>query len=95
MSDELHSMLAEAGFYAPGSYHDGGQDYTCPIADCCGATLSELIGACGNSFYSLTRGGKGKYSWHADELESEAVQRIGYGHTAEEAVASLWLELRK
>ena len=64
-------------------------------------TLSELIEACGESFYSLCRkknGGNNK--WVAvDSFENVAYREWGSGikhfETAEEAVANLWLALNK
>lgn len=56
-------------------------------------TLSELIEACGENFYSLYRHQKDKWQAHStgDLWDIE----IAHGPTPEEAVANLWLALNK
>lgn len=58
--------------------------------------LSELIKACGDIFYSLTRSVDGIH-WMADiyDIEDSTRQVITGGDTAEEAVANLWLKLQE
>lgn len=58
-------------------------------------TLSELIGACGETFYSLvTSGNELNMHWIATcRLDQDLNQNFGEGDTAEEAVANLWLSL--
>lgn len=53
-------------------------------------TLSELIEACGDSFYSLHIVSTTKGNWEARATSDE----IGTGFTPEEAVANLWLALQ-
>jgi hypothetical protein len=56
--------------------------------------LSELIEACGKAFKEL---GKHDAGWYAiGDREDENVERSsGYAHSPEEAVARLWLILKK
>ena len=63
----------------------------CPFVECCGATLSELIEACGDRFHALK-------IYHEPEVECMAMPRTGRterGKTPEEAVARLWLAVNK
>lgn len=53
-------------------------------------TLSELIEACGEEFYKLTKQVEG---WYA--MSMSALKEIGPCPTPEEAVARLWLALNK
>lgn len=56
-------------------------------------TLSELIEACGEDFWSLTR--VNKVMWGATVLDNEMnMKYLGEGSTPEEAVANLWLMLQ-
>ncbi len=62
-------------------------------------TLSELIEACGGGFETLSNGiGMFSSNWTAgryDTYESEWLQPYGEGDIPEEAVANLYLELKK
>ena len=57
-------------------------------------TLSELIEACGNDFYSLSYVGESgsEKMWEADSNNTDI---FVYGKTPEEAVAYLFLKLKK
>ena len=55
-------------------------------------TLSELIEACGDDFFQLT---KGSNQWYAENDDGEGNIPIQSGSTPEEAVVKLWLELNK
>lgn len=67
-------------------------------------SLSELIAACGEEFYDLTRAIDGTFhamSWGEDrtdlgggKCEPGCCGKVGKGATPEEAVAHLWLALR-
>ncbi len=58
-------------------------------------TLSELIEACGDGFYSIyKRLDEVEKTWIAETLEDYPTGwKQTYGATPEEAVAKLWLEL--
>jgi hypothetical protein len=61
-------------------------------------TLSELIEACGDSFYCVIRGrGTMEGVWIASQMTSPEfnLNKTSQGSTPEEAVAKLWLELNK
>lgn len=55
-------------------------------------TLSELIEACGDVFYSLTQKPITRY-WLAKAFIDYEILKETKGSTPEEAVANLWLEL--
>ena len=54
-------------------------------------TLSELIEACGDDFYSLYRHNR---EWQAHSNSDQWDTEIAIGETKEEAVAKLWLALQ-
>ena len=69
-----------------GECGDGG-----PISDEIPVTLSELIEACGESLFSLTRHADiWQTNWIKDGIPGETA-----GRTPEEAVANLWLKLHE
>ena len=79
MNYELAKELKDAGFpfdWPPDA-----------IVDSVVPTLSELIEACGDGFYDLSR--EGEQDWIAGNQEIDAC----VGHSSEEAVARLWLAL--
>jgi len=91
ISYKLAKQLKEAGFpqKKPLFYdYTRKEKYKIP-------TLSELIEACGNKFGSLTRFKNiktGKAFWVANDL----MEQVGENsNSPEEAVAKLWLELKK
>lgn len=99
MSDDLHVELIEAGFY--GEDAKLAHNY-CPFSECCGASLSELIEACGEQFYGLVKQNDG---WEALSVYNAEGKLVGpsvrlkqvqcKGITPEEAVARLWLVLNE
>ena len=54
-------------------------------------TPSELIEACGESFYNLVK----QQVWVARAYNEKEDEYVGTGNTPEEAVAELWLALNK
>lgn len=66
---------------------------TCGYSDICRPSLEELIEACGEKFVSLNKVIDPK-GWSC-EIENEDEEIIGetFGHTPDEACASLWLTL--
>lgn len=58
--------------------------------------LSELIEACGEEFYSLTKNPLTPKLWDACRIkDSSGARRTILAHTPEEAVAGLWLALNE
>jgi len=57
-------------------------------------TLSELIGACGDDFYGLKKGGSVWVVESTQNIRGES-KWIGGNFTPEEAVAKLWLALNE
>jgi len=96
MKYELAKQLKEAGFPQPGlpeGVH--GRDAWEPFKP----TLSELISACGEEFYSLEKDlTSGVWRWRVfkrGEFQLPRTDGVYWGDTPESAVASLWLELNK
>ena len=87
MDYELAKELKDAGF--PQHPHCG----TCPNMEFCIPTLSELIAACGDEFYSLVKAETGEWFAYSSTDELNTVAKRG-GKTPEEAVSRLWLALR-
>lgn len=89
MNYELAKQLKDAGFPWP---TDKEKYDIC----CWEPTLSELIEACGNNFELLTSRSVG-IKWRADSWPWGTLKKNveGKGDTPEEAVARLWIELRK
>lgn len=92
MNDELHNKLMEAGFYGDSIVEtDGKIEHTvCPFADCCGASLSELIEACGNNFGDIKRMENGRFG-----ARDASVSISTLADTPEDAVANLYLKLNE
>lgn len=59
-------------------------------------TLSELIEACGEGFYSLTKSVNGWFAVDRRTMSKKDIEksRSGVGTTPEEAVARLWFALQ-
>jgi hypothetical protein len=99
MDYELARQLKDAGlpqnglgFFAAENRVVGSRQYS-DTFDAYVPSLSELIGACGDSFASLVRqvASEGQVRWLACSHTSQAVS----GATAVEAVARLWLTTTK
>lgn len=98
MNYELAKQLKDAGFPQgepngfPGILNpDGDKDVYYP-------SLTELIEACGDSFYALIWGrGTVEGIWFASSMTSPEfkIETASKGDSAEEALAKLWLELNK
>jgi hypothetical protein len=86
MKYELAKELKDAGF--PGivlcDCHEPSKVLDAP-------TLSELIEACGERFFSLQTSGKGGPGWYSIATGMVTAE----GTTPEEAVARLWLALNQ
>lgn len=96
MTYELAKKLKHANFQAEEYVTEMYFDSSLPIgeADLPNPTLSELIEACGISFFDLRRYvDKNSLVWAASGIKSWGNYEIG--STPEEAVANLWLELNK
>lgn len=90
MNYELAKKLKEAGYpqeYNP-KYDIGGG--SAPGSDIRKPSLSELIEACGDRIWSITRHGNIWQTNFKDGMGGESS-----GSTPEEAVTNLWLELNK
>ena len=94
MTYKLAKKLKDAGF--PQVYTNKGGRWVFDFSvnrpfgeDCYAPSLSELIEACleDRSYFNLELHGS---RWHAMTIECS-----GYGLTSEEAVAHLWIALRK
>ncbi len=89
MDYELAVELKNAGFP-----HKDICGFRAPDCDCRDEiNLSELIEACGEGFYQLTRSISALGDWFADGNKGEWGRTNGF--TPEEAVARLWLVLNK
>jgi len=96
MNYELAKKLKDAGFKQEGSgLLMNGNVYALgfsePTGDMYYPTLSELIEACGESFYNLVK----QQVWVARAYNEIEDEYVGTGNTPEEAVAELWLALNK
>lgn len=97
MNYELAKELKDAGF--PFEWCDINHTHTdiCSPSDT--PSLSELIVACGDRFYSLNLCSTGKEGGNPAPMEWVAhtmpMSAGGHGETPEEAVARLWLALNK
>jgi len=98
MNYELAKELKEAGFPQDGHRRACPHGRGCNSDECAVSypTLSELIEACGEEFYSLTKNPLSPKLWDASRIkDSEGARRTILAHTPEEAVARLWLALDK
>lgn len=93
MNYELAKQLKDAGFpqvidFRSGEFHDGDEEISNP-------SLSELIEACGDNFElsNMIRGEANRKNGNWLVMKDSGYEQIG--HTPEEAVALLWLELNK
>ncbi len=95
MNYELAKKLKDAGFpYIPTPFRD---TYVIDGEDTAVPNLSELIEACGDKFLALGRMDnkeKGLVMWVARAHPKLKKDDCGAG-SPEEAVANLWLELKK
>lgn len=111
MTYELAKKLKDAGFPQEGSgfmlpflpsYNDGFTPVQ-RVEECYAPTLSELIEACGKDFYDLSLNQYRKENkWEVryrleKEIDGEPFYKYPKleGSSPEEAVAELWLRLRK
>ncbi len=86
MNKELKQKLRDAGFDS-----HFGDCQTCGVNS---PTLSELIEACGDDFYSLQHNqSKVPGEWYVIYKSKEPHPPAFYSNTPEESVANLWLRL--
>jgi hypothetical protein len=103
MSYELAKELKEAGFPQQGKgeivmwKHAASGPSTKSLDTAYLPTLSELIEACGDDFYSLVNEllPHSFHKWRAASKTDVWINDASHGPTPEEAVARLWLALKK
>lgn len=109
MNEEIIQKLKDAGFpnirigeyfaHRIGSHSDdrgGESDYPCYCNKDRLPTLSELIEACGERFYSLTKIKKDEWQCCGDNDYNLGLKTIkNFNKTPEEAVSNLWLALNE